>query len=144
MKRQAGFAPLLVIIVTSVLGMTTLVAADSYSEYTQRAVVSTGMQMSEDLKKAVAVYMSSTGGFPKSNAEVEMPEPEMLGDKNISTMAIGTEPVEGAITITFKANGALAAGDQLVLVPSIVGNRLKWTCQSETIISDLLPESCRS
>ena len=144
MKRQAGFSPILGIIVTSILGLTTMVAVDSYSDYTQRAVISTGLQLADDLKKEVSVYVASTGRFPRSNADIEMPDGEALADGGIRSLAVGSVPVDGTITVSFRSNGALSDGDTLNLVPSVVGNRVKWYCKSDTIITDLLPEGCRS
>jgi len=135
---------LLGIIATSILGVTTLVAIDSYADYTQRAVISTGLQLADDLKKEVSVYLASTGRFPRSNTDVEMPDGEKLADGGISSLAIGTDPLDGTITVSFRGNGALADGDRLNLVPSVVGNRVRWYCKSDTIITDLLPEGCRS
>ena len=92
----------------------------------------------------VSIYLSSTGRFPRSNADIEMPGGEELADGGIRSLAVGMEPVDGTITVSFHHNGVIGDGDRLKLVPSIVGNRVKWYCTSDTIITNVLPKQCRS
>lgn len=121
MNKQAGFLPLMGIIVAGIMAGAAVVSVDAYKGYTQRAIISTGIQLADDIKKAATVYVASTGRFPVSNAEATLPDALELGDGHVLSVEIGKEPTKGTITVTFKGDGAIADGDKLLLIPWSAG-----------------------
>lgn len=98
--------------------------------------VTLGLNHSATYLVAVSEMFMATGQWPESNADAGMNDPEWQEGFRIS---IGPEAV---VTVEFDSPEELR-GRTLVRIPGRGEYGLDWTCSSDTIPPELLPESCR-
>ena len=69
MKKQQGFTLIELMIVVAIIGILAAIAIPAYQDYTIRAQVSEGLNLSAGAKAAVAEYFMDSGNFPTTNTE---------------------------------------------------------------------------
>jgi len=67
MKKQQGFTLIELMIVVAIIGILAAIAIPAYQDYTIRAQVSEGLNLSGAAKAAVTEYFQDQGTFPNSN-----------------------------------------------------------------------------
>jgi type IV pilus assembly protein PilA len=116
------------------------IAIPAYQDYTVRAKVSEGMNLSASAKLAVAETYSSKGSFPTGNASAGLAASTDIRGNNVASVAVGA--TSGLITITYS-NDANISGDNIVLTPTTDTGSIVWTCTVGTVEDKYKPSNCR-
>ena len=131
----AAFLPLIALI-----GIIAAISIPNYADYTVRAQVSEGLNLSGEAKAAVAEYYFDYNQFPSDNISAGLPPATDIQGKYVSSVQIDT----GEIVVTYgnDANSDIH-GDTLILRPEISDQGVYWVCFSLDIASENLPAACR-
>ena len=131
---QIGFTLIELMIVVAIIGILAAIAIPAYQDYTIRAQVTEGLNLTDAVKVAVADYYTQKGAFPA--AGLTTAAPTGLGFSAATTGKYSTVNVlaAGVIQTTFagtQVNAKLAAAGNNVLgvSPYISTNGdLIWRC----------------
>ena len=145
MKRQQGFTLIELMIVVAIIGILAAIAIPAYQDYTIRAQVSEGLNLSGGAKAAVTEYFQDRGAMPTTNTMAGLADGDEIVGKYVESVAVGAL---GVVTVTFDDDTldahAILDGNSLVLTP-ITENAgaVAWECTSATIENKHLPAACR-
>ncbi len=143
MKSTQGFTLIELMIVVAIIGILAAMAIPSYQDYTVRAKVSEGLQLSASAKTAVSETYQSTGILPADNAAAGMGAANTIVGNNVTSVTIGAN---GVITVAYAATVVPSvAAPTLTLTPSVVNTgSITWICASANIANHYLPPQCRA
>ena len=149
-SMQKGFTLIELMIVVAIIGILAAVAIPAYQDYTVRAQVTEGINMTGGLKTAVNDFYSSKGTWPASNVEAvcgQTPAPAnctvgIVATDNkgnyVSQIAVTAGGVLG-VTYGNKANADLAT-KVLTLTPGVDGAKnITWICGNAATPSGVTP-----
>jgi type IV pilus assembly protein PilA len=143
MKLQKGFTLIELMIVIAIIGILAAIAIPAYQDYTVRAKVSEGLNLSGAAKLAIAETFDSQGTFKLNNTSYGLPAPVSISSTYVTSIAATTK----TITITYKAavggNPSQAGNTILVVGNTLVPGAMSWDCTTGTILSKYRPASCR-
>jgi len=144
MKKQQGFTLIELMIVVAIIGILAAIAIPAYQDYTIRAQVSEGLNLSGGAKAAVTEFFQDRGVMPSDNTEAGL-----AGDTEIQGKYVASvEVVGGTITVTYgNAAHAIIAGAELDLAPDTTSpGSVQWLCTTGgvTIENKHLPAACRT
>jgi len=140
-SNAAGIAVAVVFFGIIIVGVLAAIAIPAYQDYTIRAQVSEGLNLSAGAKAAVTEYYQDTGRLPADNDDAGLVEPGAITGNYVSSV----EVIDGEIVVTYgnAAHSALV-GSSLVMSPdSNATGQVAWVCQSFTIADKHLPAACR-
>jgi type IV pilus assembly protein PilA len=132
---QKGFTLIELMIVVAIIGILAAIAIPAYSDYTIRAQVTEGLNLSGAVKAAVSETYSSNGTWPTTNTEAGLDTAGNIKGKYVTSVAV-SDP--GIITITYggQANTKIAT-KTLTLVPFTSQNGdIAWQCGSKDITTN--------
>lgn len=132
-------APLLLIVI---LGILAAIAIPAYQDYTIRAQVSEGLNLSGTAKAAVAAAYQRNSEMPGDNTAAGLPDAQQLSGQYVSSI----EVEDGSIVVTYGgAAHALLQDETLILEPDVDvdSGSVYWTCYSPSIANKHLPAACR-
>jgi type IV pilus assembly protein PilA len=141
--RQTGFTIIELLITVAIIGILLNVAIVSYRDYQIRTRVSSGISLSAGVKTAVADYFSNHARMPSNNPDAGLPAASTINSEYVNSIGIGTTPVTGTITISYRDIPGISSGATALLQPAMAQAGIKWTCKSRTIRDKHLPSSCR-
>jgi len=133
---------ILPILLVMMVGILAAIAIPAYQDYTIRAQVSEGLNLSGGAKAAVAEYYHDNGVLPADNTQSGLPDPSQLA----GTYVAAVEVADGEIVVTYgnSAHGVIS-GQILVLTPAQEPQgSLRWTCYAPQIANKHLPAACRN
>lgn len=140
-KAQQGFTLIELMIVVAIIGILAMLAMPAYQNYSIRAQVAEGLNLSGPHKIAMAAFHEQQGAFPANNAEAALETPaSYAGSYVVSVSVIG--PV---ISILYgnDANAQISGSTVTITALSNLGS-ISWVCASGGMISDTyLPTACR-
>ena len=146
MKKQQGFTLIELMIVVAIIGILAAIAIPAYQDYTIRAQVSEGLNLSGGAKTAVTEYFQDRGTLPGDNAEAGVAASGDIEGNYVSQVAIAN----GVITVTYSSTGnqeanAAIDGDTLTLTPNTANaGSVDWNCDSADLANKHLPAACRT
>ncbi|MCH7636257.1 MAG: pilin [Proteobacteria bacterium] len=144
MKKQQGFTLIELMIVVAIIGILAAIAIPAYQDYTIRAQVSEGLNLSGGAKAAVTEYFQDRGTMPTDNALAGLAAAAEIQGKYVTQVNVAS----GTISVTYGNSAhAIITGAQLDLAPdtSSAGS-VQWTCTTGTpvIENKHLPAACRT
>ena len=118
---QKGFTLIELMIVVAIIGILAAIAIPAYQDYTAKAKVSEGANMSATAKKALALaFNEGTLDNTTNNASLGLAVSTDITSKYVlSIVAAGTSVTAGTVTVAMRATG-VAAIDGVNLVYNMV------------------------
>jgi len=141
MRKQSGFTLIELMIVVAILAILMAIAIPAYQDYTIRAQVSEGMNLSGGARTAVAEYYTDRGTMPSDNDAAGLASADKITGEYIQSVTVEG----GKITAKFggdKVNTKIS-GKSLILDPSPDSGSIAWNCDSGGIDNKYLPARCR-
>ena len=146
MKKQQGFTLIELMIVVAIIGILAAIAIPAYSDYTIRAQVSEGLNLSGGAKAAISEFSMDTGRWPSDNTTAGIATtPTDISGKYVSSVTVNA----GVIEVLYggaDAHATLSAGPaQLLLSPTQNAGSVEWACSTgaPAIAAKHLPSACR-
>jgi Tfp pilus assembly major pilin PilA len=147
MHRTAGTGGAGAIIVVAFIGVAMIgilaaIAIPAYQDYTIRAQVSEGLNMSEGAKVAVTEFVRDRREWPIDNASAGVAPANEISGQYVS----GVRVEEGVVVVSYGNNAhASIQGNSLMIVPDASNlPTVSWDCYSSEIANKWLPAVCRS
>jgi type IV pilus assembly protein PilA len=152
MKKQQGFTLIELMIVVAIIGILAAIAIPAYQDYTIRAQVSEGLQLSGGAKVAVTEYYQDKGTMPADNSTAGVAPAADIQGNYVSQVGVGSDGsgVAGEIEVTYSSTSPQGAnakidGLTLLLTPNTANaGSVDWDCTSPGIQNKWLPAACRS
>lgn len=143
MKKQQGFTLIELMIVVAIIGILAAIAIPAYQDYTIRAQVSEGLNLTGACKAAVTEFYQDTGGFPTDNATAGLAAATEITGKYTTQVAVGAGGVCAA-TYGKEANTNIA-GAVLSMTPFDNAGSISWDCTGAApLVNKWLPAACRT
>jgi type IV pilus assembly protein PilA len=147
-KIQQGFTLIELMIVVAIIGILAAIAIPAYQDYTIRAQVSEGLNLSGGAKAAVAEYYMDQGVYPVTNVIAGIEAPASINGKYVTSVAVGAL---GQILVTYNqaSTNQNIKTATLTLTPVAAAANLgsvSWTCAGGNILGGTpkwLPAACR-
>jgi len=144
MKKQQGFTLIELMIVVAIIGILAAIAIPAYQDYTIRAQVSEGLNLSGGAKAAVTEYFQDRGTMPTDNDEAGLAAGADIKGKYVDNVTVST----GVIDVEYGVSAhAVIDGFSIQLTPDTsAAGSVQWVCASANndIENKHLPASCRS
>ena len=142
-KVQQGFTLIELMIVVAIIGILAAIAIPAYQDYTIRAQVSEGLNLSGGAKAAVTEFFMDRGTMPATNALAGLEAAANIQGKYVTLVTVAG----GVITVTYGNDAhATIIGSTLRLSPDTSGaGSVQWICDSAaaSIADKHLPAACR-
>jgi type IV pilus assembly protein PilA len=140
MKKQQGFTLIELMIVVAIIGILAAIAIPAYQDYTIRAQVSEGLNLSAGAKAATTEYTMDTGRWPTDNTFAGLSLASSINGKYTTSVSSAA----GVITVTYGGDAhAIINGSALVMSGVTNAGSVEWVCRSGAIANKHLPAACR-
>ena len=141
-KMQQGFTLIELMIVVAIIGILAAIAIPAYQDYTIRAQVSEGLNLSAGAKAAIAEYFMDSGNFPGSNTEAGVEAAANITGNYVQRVTVGAG---GVITVRYGVDAnTQILNDEITLTPTANAGSVQWTCATGTgMLPKHVPSACR-
>ena len=138
----AGIIVAVVIGGVMLVGILAAIAIPAYQDYTIRAQVSEGLNLSGGAKAAVTEYIADNREYPFDNNAAGLVPANQISGKYVSSVRVD----EGQVVVTYGNNShAAIQGQTLYLIPDASNYpNVYWTCVSQDLANKWLPSVCRN
>ncbi len=143
MKKQQGFTLIELMIVVAIIGILAAIAIPAYQDYTIRAQVSEGLNLSGGAKAAVTEYFQDRGVLPVSNAEAGLAAAADIEGKYVASVTVLA--ANGVVEVTYGGSAHnLIDGSTLQMSPdTTLAGSVQWICTSSDLANKHVPAACR-
>jgi len=132
-----GVGVFLVLPVTAILAA---IAVPAYRNYTVRAEVAEGIQLTGRPRALIGEYIGERGALPESNGDLGLPKPEAIHARYVSSVRV----TGGRVVVTYGNQADISInGGHVVIAPVGNARMLQWHCSSPDIQAVYLPSNCR-
>ena len=140
MRKQQGFTLIELMIVVAIIGILAAIAIPAYQDYTIRAQVSEGLNLTGACKAAVTEFYQDTGGFPSDNAEAGLSAAaDITGKYTVSITAGG----QACVAQYGKEANTKILGAELTMTAIENAGSVEWDCTAN-FDNKWLPAACRT
>ena len=141
MKKQQCFTLIELMIVVAIIGILAAIAIPAYQDYTIRAQVSEGLNLTGACKAAVTEFYQDTGGFPGDNAEAGLEGAANISGKYTQSVTVNAGDCEAMYGNEANTNITDAV---LTMSPTDNSGSVSWDCAGDaTLVDKWLPAACR-
>jgi len=144
MKKQQGFTLIELMIVVAIIGILAAIAIPAYQDYTIRAQVSEGLNLSGGAKAAVTEYFQDRGSLPADNTIAGLAASNEIVGKYVDQV----EVTAGVIDVQYGIDAhQVISGNSIQLTPDTSNaGSVAWVCASAgaAIENKHLPAACRT
>ncbi len=140
---QQGFTLIELMIVVAIIGILAAIAVPAYQDYSIRAQVAEGLNLSAGAKDAVNNYVADRGLWPSDNSTAGISADTTIKGKYVTKVTVISN---GVIDVEYGGSAhALISGKALQLTPSTNAGSVEWDCASAgaEIAARHLPGACR-
>ncbi len=140
-KEQQGFTLIELMIVVAIIGILASVAISAYQDYTIRAQVAEGLNLSAGAKSALSEYFMDRGTWPADNTVAGLADKhDIIGNY---TEHVGVNA--NVIDIKYGYDAHTAIFDEKITLTALDNDgSVSWTCTSAGVIQPKhLPAACR-
>ncbi len=144
-KVQQGFTLIELMIVVAIIGILAAIAIPAYQDYTIRAQVSEGLNLSGGAKAAVTEYYQDRGVWPATNLIAGLEAAANIQGKYVASVGVTAALANGIITVTYGNDAHTIITTQTVTMTATDNlGSVSWACASGGAIADKhLPAACR-
>jgi type IV pilus assembly protein PilA len=139
-KAQQGFTLIELMIVVAIIGILAAIAIPAYQDYTIRAQVSEGLNLSGGAKAAVTEYYQDRGTFGADNATVGLEAALNIKGKYVKSVTAAGAVV--TVLYGFDAHNLINTKSVTMTATDNSGS-ISWVCAGAGIADKHLPAACR-